>query len=436
MILSILLINFHFEILIQIRELNHFQIWVNIEVILYKQTLNYFYKFLLCIQFDLLCNALYQKCCYLAVKARPQERVAYRIQHDNAIRKFQLFRQAQHYYYDYFVEADQSGIKQAAPALVVKLHKLQVSYQETSSNRLGYFFYLLAIEYYLSISDFARSIRTSEALLQLIADNSHMFMPTLRGIVLKDLAINVQSLFDFGGSLDYARQARVYFKYVSANLNFASEVEATALFHLNRFDEALDVLTTLVAATDPEADAFFYSTRSYLQAYTLFALGRHREAYRALLNTREIERDREGWNIGIRLLTILTQLTQERHQTAEAHLESLRKYIQRLGDDTPLRPRDRIVFKLLRALEKSAYNYPAVAQQYSAEFQQLASTEKGLRWEPGTHELIPFPQWFAAQQHGEALRFSVPAGLYEWANAEREAVAFEVLPEEEEGKEL
>ena len=62
------------------------------------------------------------------------------------------------------------------------------------------------------------------------------------------------------------------------------------------------------------------------------------------------------------------------------------------------------------------------------ELAKLHSTEKGLRWEPGTHELIPFPEWLASRVEGRPAEFRVPEGLYEWANAERGEVDFEVLP--------
>lgn len=380
--------------------------------------------------FDLLGQALFQKCSTLATQMRLKERHHYAGKQALNNRALALYETSVNHYYDYFTAAESSGIKREQLALLIeKLNELQEAFKECSSSRIGYLYYVLGTEYYLSIEEFAQSIATSEVLLQLINDNQHIFGARLRGVAYHDLSINLQQVFDFEGSLLKAREAQRIFDGRQSNIRFSREVEAWALAYLNRFDEALEVLDGLIEDTDPLAEAFLYSKRNYLKSYVLFAMGAYRKSYVYLMETKQIERDREGWNIGIRILTILNKIEMVLLESAEAHLESMRKYIQRLGEVNPMRERDIIIFDILRQLEKESFNFKLVQHNCKPLFDKLESTEKGLRWEPGTHELIPFQEWFAAKVEHRQAHFAVSPALVAWAtDAHRTEGVLEMVP--------
>lgn len=380
--------------------------------------------------YDLLGQALFRKTGHMAVKMRPKERAVYRERQEKNWRDLALYEQCINRFYDYQLEAAKSGIGRGLISMLIEtLTELQEAYRVSQSQRIGYFYYRLGTDYYLTIDEFRQGIRTSEALLQLVNASPHLFGRQLRGIALRDLAEKVQYTFDFEASLTHAREAKRSFEGLVSNYNNALELEASALFGLNRFAESLGVIDELVDNTDSIADAYLHSKRNYLKSYTLFAMGEFRKSYVYLMETKQIEQDREGWNIGIRILTILNKIEMVLLESAEAHLESMRKYIQRLSELTPMRDRDLIIFDILRNLEKESFNFKLVQHNCAPQFAELESTEKGLRWEPGTHELIPFQEWFAAKAEGRAVRFQLSPELVEWAQSDRKQVAFEVLVE-------
>ena len=139
-------------------------------------------------------------------------------------------------------------------------------------------------------------------------------------------------------------------------------------------------------------------------------MGQYRNSYVFLQETGAIGKDKEGWNIGIRILTILLKVEMILLESAEAHLESMRKYIERTDRKHLLRERDLLIFQLLKSLERESFNFKLVWQVHSEAFKQLSTNAGDVAWAPNTPELVVFHQWFQAKVRNQPYTFKWQPG--------------------------
>jgi hypothetical protein len=139
------------------------------------------------------------------------------------------------------------------------------------------------------------------------------------------------------------------------------------------------------------------SRRKYLLATTLFLQGDYKKSNIQLQDTKEIENEKEGWNIGIRLLQIFLTLETEKIDLADQRIESLRKHIERTSKMKSVRKRDVVIFRILRRLAMNGFDFKETWLDKKKDFLLLQSDKSEYKWIPRSHELIIFHQWFEAK---------------------------------------
>lgn len=139
------------------------------------------------------------------------------------------------------------------------------------------------------------------------------------------------------------------------------------------------------------------SRRKYLLATTLFLQGEYKKSNIQLQDTKEIENEKEGWNIGIRLLQIFLTLETEKIDLADQRIESLRKHIERTSKMKSIRKRDVVIFRILRHLAMNGFDFKDTWIDKKKDFLLLQSDNADYKWIPRSHELIIFHQWFESK---------------------------------------
>ena len=139
------------------------------------------------------------------------------------------------------------------------------------------------------------------------------------------------------------------------------------------------------------------SRRKYLLATNLFLQGDYKKSNIQLQDTKEIENEKEGWNIGIRLLQIFLTLETEKIDLADQRIESLRKHIERTSKMKSVRKRDIVIFRILRHLAMNGFDFKETWLDKKKDFVLLQSEMSDYKWIPRSHELIIFHQWFEAK---------------------------------------
>lgn len=208
--------------------------------------------------------------------------------------------------------------------------------------------------------------------------------------------------------------ARVASEDSLVNTELFAEIEARAYIQQNDASAALKSIQKSVKLTDPK-DAHGVATRNYIKAVVLYLTGDHKLAHFQLQDTRELDQDPEGWNIGVRIFSIQLSIERDQLDHASNQIESLTKFMRKTGDaGGNFRPRDRAMIKMLRTLERVSYDFDIAAAKCRAELETMHDTKAGCRWEPGTHEVLVFTQWFEARQQARDYKFSPPTSYIEY----------------------
>ena len=321
----------------------------------------------------------------------------------------QAFNNAENWYYRHFLEVDASGLNNDKLGLLTEaIAELEEEYEYTNSARVGFFLYTLKMEYFLVVEEYQISCETGIKLAKLIQENPSIYSKGKLGITYSNLSDNELFVHDFESSIEHSKLGQKLFGLKGFNFEVTKEVEFRAHYYNGDSEQAYRVISELLEITDPKANSFHYSKRAYLKACVLFLQGEYRKSYFLLQETKEIEKDKEGWNIGIRVLSIMCHVEMTLLDLADSEIESMRKHIQRLKGHGNLRRRDQTILTILLRLEKHSFNFKVVYEQYQELFELLKSPEKDLRWEVKTPEMIIFPDWFMAKMNDKPYEFQIP----------------------------
>lgn len=352
--------------------------------------------------------SLKQQLLGLTVGAKDFYQISEELDHFERCRNAVL--RAKDWYYRHYLEVDATGLNNDRVGLLTEaISDLQEEFRATESQNVGYILYALKMEYYLAVEEYETSCETGLSLVLLIENNRLLFNDRMLANAYYSLSDSKVYVHNFEEAIYNARKAQHIFVTGSFNYQKALELEILAQYYLGKDQEEVSELTEeLLAMTDRKKTPFLFSQRTYYKACILFIKGEYRKSFFLLNDTREIEKDKEGWNIGIRILSIMNQVEMLFLDFADAQIESMRKHIQRVKTQSSIRKRDEIILQLLLKLEKHSFNFQKVFDANQDLFEMLNSEQKEYRWEVRTPELIVFQDWFKAKIQEETYHFSLP----------------------------
>lgn len=182
-------------------------------------------------------------------------------------------------------------------------------------------------------------------------------------------------------------------------LNINREACVFALIYLNRFSEAETWLSKILSSGAVGNSPEQLSKRHLMMGVLKYLQGDYKGAFKHLQFTKEVESDREGWNLGIRMLNIYLTLSTEKVDLADQRINAMRKHIERTSKMRNLRKRDIIIFRILSHLSRSGFDFKETWEERKKDFALLRSKTPDCFWVPRSHELIIFDQWFEAKMN-------------------------------------
>lgn len=259
--------------------------------------------------------------------------------------------------------------------------------------------------------DFYTSEEVAFAYLKIVQNNRSVRLNTNLSAAYMNIAYTQFYLNKFSEAMQYCRLAEKQGKQMEYNQNINREPQVFALLYLKDYRGALDLVNIMLASGIDGNGLYLMGRRKVLRCYALFLLGEYRQAWVHLQDTREAESDREGWNIGIRLLHILIALSTSKIDLADQRIAAMRKHIERTLRMRAMRKRDIVIFRILSHLSRSGFDFRDTWEERQKDFQQLKSDARELRWLPRSHEMVIFDQWFEARMLGKSYDpvFPLPA---------------------------
>lgn len=150
-----------------------------------------------------------------------------------------------------------------------------------------------------------------------------------------------------------------------------------------------------------------------------FSEGNYKAAKETLVNPLNAVKSLANWEIGRRILLILTYIELDWLQQAESEVASLKTHLQRSKKETDIRPRDEVILRMLQQLVKHSFNTTETVTANPKLLIELQRTEDGYRWEARNHEVIVFHHWLLDKAEGKPYVFRIPEEALAWNEEKR-----------------
>lgn len=278
-----------------------------------------------------------------------------------------------------------------------KLSKLKKDFEETSSAQVGYYYYTISVEYNQVLHFGKKASEYCNYLVDLVKNNPSINLKIRLGTVYLNYSQNELFNYEFDSALLNAQEGKKCFNEGTYNYNNSLELEFYANFYSGNIKNATTTIETLIQNTKTDKSEFATAKRNYLLACTYFAQKQFIKANRTLQFTSSAEKDKEGWNIGMRIFNIMNTIENAQFDQADLLIMNLRQFIKEALKLKFVPERDKIILEILLELRKQGYDFEKIFKTKHQQLEQLANVRGNHSWQIQSPELIVFHRWVAAK---------------------------------------
>lgn len=310
---------------------------------------------------------------------------------------------AEYYGYDFIVRVQHKSIDDRTQISKMKsaIIELENLYIKSRIEWINYYILMLKLQLAHYEEDYFHAEQLIYMLIDVVGNNPGINFKSKRAVNFMNLAYTQFYLNKFSEAYENSIRASEVILLPVIDLNTYAEVSVFALFYLNKFSDAESTLNRILLCGASGNKPEQLSKRHLMMGFIKYLQGDYKKAFLHLQETKEVESDREGWNLGIRILNIYLTLSTEKVDLADQRINAMRKHIERTARMRNLRKRDIVIFRILSHLSRSGFDFREVWEERQKDFQLLRSDESDYRWVPRSHELIIFDQWFEARVFGK-----------------------------------
>lgn len=280
------------------------------------------------------------------------------------------------------------------------IDEIQIQYRKTSSATIAFYLFSLEIHFYQQTNQYPKAGRILKRLADVIESHIILFSLQRHAYALANIAWNKLYLRQFNLAITEANKSLKLLKRGSYSYYQSLEVLFYAEFYSGKYGKALKLIEQILLESKGEKAKFRESRREYLKACTLFMLGRNEEVNPFFLRYNQIEEDKEGWNVGLRILNVMNDIELGKMDVADFRIENIRKHLSKIKTSENVRPRQSLICDLLRELVHSSFNFKTVFGKMQSAINNLRSDDRRFTWEMLSPELIIFEEWFVSKTLG------------------------------------
>jgi hypothetical protein len=310
-----------------------------------------------------------------------------------------LYTSAVAIYNKYYAVVNFSSTKKGdVNALKKTIEELKQSVEETSSANIETLFYLLSLEYHSLTKNYTDNKNIGEKFLNLISKNPAVESKARQVYVLNLLIENQILLLEFGSAVKYGKKAMgLLAGTLSRNLYYCLELLSQAYFYLQEFDKVEHYHKEMEQFPLYKKEVYQRTKVYFVRAMSYFVKEQFREALLLLNNMEELEKEKVGWNVWIRVMRILCSIELLKLNMIDYDVESFRRYMERTDKRKDVKPRDKLILKVLIDLDRNSYDFKETYKSRNEELEELNKVNGEYSWEAQTPELILFHDWYQAK---------------------------------------
>lgn len=287
-----------------------------------------------------------------------------------------------------------------------RIEHLHQEFDKTSSATVGYYYYFLLVEYNQLQNKLADAGEALSKLAQMLENNPSIKRKVRQASVHLNLGANDLWLHRFEQAQAQFETSLTYIRENTRNHAVITELLFYSLFYAGKLNEAEQKLESLVASKHVDQSDFRKAVRSYLLACVSFAKGEFRKVNLRLASSHHIGKDKEGWNIGSRVLSIMLAIERSKFDFADSQIVNLRQFIREGLKGAEIRGRDKLITEVLLELRKKSYDFAEVLKEKQSVIAELSADHVDTGWLLQTPEMICFHTWFEDKVHERPYQYN------------------------------
>ncbi|MCB9185592.1 MAG: hypothetical protein H6601_02470 [Flavobacteriales bacterium] len=286
--------------------------------------------------------------------------------------------------------ADQGQVK----FLQDRIGQLHDAFEKTGSATVGYYYYFLLIELNQLQNNLEEASNALSDLARILEENPSIRRNVRLATVHLNFGANDLWLHRFNEARGQFETSLKYVRENTRNHAVITELLFYSLFYSGQMNEAEAMLETIVESKHVDQSEFRRAVRSYLLACVSFAKGEFRKVNLRLANSHNIGKDKEGWNIGSRVLSIMLAIEREKFDYADSQIVNLRQFMREGLKGIEVRKRDKLILDILVELRKKSYDFQETLTVKQEALDELSKENVESGWLVQTPEMICFHIWF------------------------------------------
>lgn len=324
---------------------------------------------------------------------------------DNEIQNYARCRDAvnlaKKYYEEITMHYGFKGLNRANPDpeqlqyLKTRSEELHAVFEQTSSATVGYYYYYVLIEYCQVRNELNEASQHLNSLAQMVENNPSINRRVRLATVYGNLGANELWMHRFAEAEIYLKRSLEYLRPDTRNYALIVEYVFYTQFYSGNLEGAKASLESLVASKYVDQSEFRKAVRNYLLACVAFGLGQFKQVNKYLSVSQGIEKDKEGWNFGSRVLSIMLSIEQEKFDLADSLIVNLRQFVREGLKGIEIRKRDLLILDMLVELRKDSYNFIDTLKAKPQILEALYNEDVETGWVLQTPEMICFHTWFS-----------------------------------------
>lgn len=274
------------------------------------------------------------------------------------------------------------------------LDKMRDDFKTYDSAHIGYYYYYIEALNYQQIRNYKKARASLSNIVKLVQNYPAIRTNERLLGALVNLADNDLYLVQFERTYTTAIDALPLTKKGRVNFEICVELMFYAKYYSGEYNAACSLLLEHIPKETNSAK-FREGKRNYFMAAAFFMLKDYSTVVKMLSVSNPMEVDKEGWDIGIKILHILTAIELNQLDDATGKIEAMRKYFS-YGHGAD-RPRVRLIHTLLQSLSYNGYNFKATFHEHKTSYEVLNDLNGECGWNIKSFEMVIFHQWFFAK---------------------------------------
>lgn len=277
--------------------------------------------------------------------------------------------------------------------MIKSITKMEEDFNTTNAQQVNYYVYIFKVILLEYEKKYDEAILLYKKFIPIIQKSKVLYSEDRIGFTLTNLGYFHASLNNYLEALKYYRKAQKYHIPNSISLTILREHEFYCLFYLKDYFNAEKSIDLNLKHLLNDIGSFRQSKFTYGKAYIFFATKRYKETLLLVNKPLEIEKDKGGLNVGIRILLIMTFIELNKYKEAKTSITASLKFLERNKIAKEIKERDILILKLLNELEKEGFNRRIGNKKISKLISELSDKDKPTAWKHFSPELIPFDEW-------------------------------------------